>query len=518
MISKLLSLFKEHKHLAFFVIFFNALLALVKTVVDPIIMKILVDEALGEKNLELFLIIIVAAITLSISVRVGLYFLNIMKQKLINSISKNKTKKLVYSYFDTPYEKVSEQGEGYYISRVYDEPSKVAEKGTRLAISLFEKIISLIGAMAICLYLSWEVTLGLLIIVPVLFSLSRKYNRKIFTQSETEGENEASFREDMIRCLETYKLSNLFSLKDRVTNSAMKVMDRYLDSAYERNKTSEKYQTISNIFLSLAESIVLIIAATAVFFGSMTVGGLLAYMSGFWKMMNSIVSLTDLLPELSNLMAFVKRIDKLEESREVKEKNLVTDIVLKDAKVGYLDQPVIDGLNINIEHGTKVLIQGDNGCGKSTLLHALSGFIKTSGEAKIPDQSRVSALLAPLKFFNGTLSEHLQLSALTQKQRSFVESMLVDFGLIDKLDDYPANFSEGEKRKAQIAICLAKDAQLYIFDEPLAAIDVNSKDTVMNWIKKRTLGNTLIMVLHGDEQFYNDFDSVIDLNVRNTAM
>jgi ABC-type Mn2+/Zn2+ transport system ATPase subunit len=130
----------------------------------------------------------------------------------------------------------------------------------------------------------------------------------------------------------------------------------------------------------------------------------------------------------------------------------------------------------------------------------------------IPSQNNVSALLPPLNFFRGTLAEHLRLEQLNAEQLKQVNAMLIDFNLFDKLDRDPHDFSEGEKRKAMIALALIKPAELYLFDEPLAAVDIESKHSIMCWIQRMTTGKTLLMVLHGDEEFHPQFDRVIQLN------
>ncbi|NRQ44371.1 ABC transporter ATP-binding protein [Rheinheimera sp. YQF-2] len=512
MLKKLVNLFQRHKKLAWFVILANALIALTKTVVDPIVLKLMVDDALTNKNMDLFLILVILSVFLSVGLRTGLYFIAIYKQKLINKMTSDKTGEMLGVYFQLPYQKVNEKGEGYYISRVYDEPAKVSQQVVGLSVSVFEAMLSLVGALAICIYLSWEVTFALLIIVPVLFALSRKYGSKIVRLSELEGETQASFREDMIRCLETYKLSRIFSLQQRVSQSALRVLGTHLDSNYERNKTSQAYQTLSNIFLSLAESAVLVIAALAVFFGSMTVGGLLAYMSGFWKMMNSIVGLVEQFPKLAHLSAFVDRINSLKDDAEKPLTSVANNVVLQHAAIGYGAEHILKDVSFQVDKGERCLIQGGNGSGKSTLLHAISGFIPLNAESHIPDQSRVSALLAPLTFFKGSLREHLKFDELEPSAQMQLECILKDFDLLDKLDDDPQHFSEGQKRKAQVALSLAKEADVYIFDEPLAAVDTNSKDIIMGWINRCTQNKTVFMVLHGDEKYHRDFNRHLALS------
>lgn len=63
---------------------------------------------------------------------------------------------------------------------------------------------------------------------------------------------------------------------------------------------------------------------------------------------------------------------------------------------------------------------------------------------------------------------------------------------------------------------LVKEAGIYIFDEPLAGIDIGSKEKVMSAIFKHTEDKILIVIMHGDEKFHISFDRKIDLEESKT--
>lgn len=514
MFGKFFNIFKGQGHMTFWVVALSTILAVIKTVIDPIIMTLLIDEALGKKDLTLFVLLITLTIGVSIVHRISGFAVNMMRQRLINKLTHTHTERMVSAYFSHPYKQVAEQGEGYFISRVYDDSVKLTDRGTRLLVSITENSLSFIAALVVCCYLSWHVTLVLLLIVPVLFLLSRKFAVKIYQQSTQEGENEALFRGGMVRCLDSFKLSNLFGLSVQATTSAMRVLDSFLDSNLRRNRTTEMYSTISSIFLSMAECLVMSIAAAAVFIGSITVGALMGYMSGFWKMMNSITRVIDRIPEFANLTAYINRTEDFAATARPNVHNDIAHVRLQAADIGFAD-PVIQQLDLDIQQGEHVLLLGQNGCGKTTLLHTLAGFIDVQhGAQETPSQDRISALLPPLNFFNGSLEDHLRLHERSADDQKRLHDMMIDFNLFDKRHMDPQSFSEGEKRKAMILLCLSKEADLYLFDEPLAAIDVDSKHTIMRWIEKITKSKTVLMVLHGDEEFHNRFDRKIKLAPR----
>lgn len=509
MISNLYRLFKGHKKLLLLVLSIITVLAAVKTVLDPLAMKYLVDDALVNKNSDLFIALIAIIVVISVANRVGVYISSLLRQKIANKMTLSLTTEMTDSYFDLPYEKVSKEGEGYFINRVYDEPATIAASGTNLIVTTFENIIIFIAAVIMCLYLSWMVTVILSVIVPVLYFISTRYGKKIKDQSKEETEAQSKFREGMVRSLEAYKIANLFSLKDKVVSSSTSILGRYLDVLYDRSKTSNKYRMVSHIFMSLSESLVLSVAAVAVFMGALTVGGLLAYMTSFWKMMYAIVAIVERVPDFSHLSAFLDRIQDFKAELEVADERNSNELVAKNLAFSYGENNVLKNVSFALNENESLIVNGANGSGKSTLLHMLVGFLPSEGKLEAPSLDRMSAMLAPLKFFQGTLREHLNYDELSEEKKNLAGNMLVDFGLQDKLDSDPDSFSEGEKRKAQLIMTLLKDAEIYIFDEPTAAVDVDSKDSVMYWIKKVTENCKMIMVMHGDEHYHSHFDKEI---------
>lgn len=512
MISEFLKLFRQQRRLMLSVVLANGFVVAFKTVVDPLVLKWLIDDALGKRNLDHFLWIVGITVVFAFGLRFLQMAANLGKIRVMNALKRSRMEEAIGQFFAIPYRTINERGHGYFANRVLDEPGKIAETATSLAISLSEAFLALVSAISICLVLSWQVTVALLLLVPVLYAISVKYGRRIISESETESENGARLREGLSRCLDSIKLIRSFSLQDRVRGCLEGSIGAYLESNYQRNRTSQIYLTLSHVFLALSETVVLLVTATAVFIGMLTVGGLLAYMSGFWKMMNAMMILVDRAPELSNLMAFINRSNELKDLTETTERNDIAEVAVRNLRFGYGDKPLVERLSFGLQPGQRLLVAGANGTGKSSLLHVISGFYSAEGQISVPSPDRISAMLAPLNFFQGSLADHLDYDRRTSLEQARIDTMLADFGIAELLDKDPAYFSEGQKHKAYLAICLSKEADLYLLDEPLAAVDVDSKDVLMRWIERSTAGKMLVMVMHGDEKYHGLFDRHLSLD------
>src|SRR6185436_10873975 len=108
--------------------------------------------------------------------------------------------------------------------------------------------------------------------------------------------------------------------------------------------------------------------------------------------------------------------------------------------------------------------------------------------------------------------DNLGLDELDPERRARAERLAAVLGLDGLLGQDPGDLSEGERRKFEILMTLGKEADFYILDEPLASIDTASKEVVMNAIFEATSGKALLVILHGDERFYDRFDRRIDIS------
>ncbi|MCK5582469.1 MAG: hypothetical protein KAI33_01695, partial [Elusimicrobiales bacterium] len=70
----------------------------------------------------------------------------------------------------------------------------------------------------------------------------------------------------------------------------------------------------------------------------------------------------------------------------------------------------------------------------------------------------------------------------------------------------------GQKKKVEVVMGLMKNAGLYVFDEPLANVDEESKGKIMKHIFDRSKNSALIVIMHGDNKFHEQFSSRVALS------
>jgi ABC-2 type transport system ATP-binding protein len=168
---------------------------------------------------------------------------------------------------------------------------------------------------------------------------------------------------------------------------------------------------------------------------------------------------------------------------------------------------VLDGVDLTVAENEVLLLMGPNGTGKTVLLSCLAGATEPSagsvslfGTPVAEDGGHSLSLLLQGGASVDTLSgrETAEFYAglhpeFTDRWRELVD----EFGLADELGKRTEHYSEGMKRKLELALALAVDAPLYFLDEPTAGVDLSMVQTFHRAIRDRVAaGGTVVATSH----------------------
>ena len=509
-----LRLVAPHKALTSIVLAIQLLSAAVYGVLDPLLLTLTIDS-LTAGEVKTFVLLVAATIAVGTVVKGLTYASAVAVRRLSNAI----TGDLVAEAFDAltraPRAEVAAKEKGYLVSRVYDEPARVAAVAELLIAFLSSGLLA-IGALVVCLYLAWEVALVLAIVVPGLIVLSRHYGSRISRETVQGTEEEAHLRGGLGRTIESHETVRVFGLEGLVRDRVRSLLDVLLATLYRRTQHAGALNTLSALSLSYAETAVLVGAGVQVLRGALSVGGLFGFTSAFWRVVNATNKVVGLLPTAATMIGQYERVDAFARTPPAPAAPPPgdSDVVFEAHGVsfGYGGDPVVEDLSLRVRRGERVLLQGPNGSGKSTVGRIIAGlYPPDEGRVAVVGLDRVSAAILPFGFAPGTLRDNLDLDRRRVSERARADRLLREFGLMRYLDVDPAALSQGEQRKAQVLMALLKPADLYVLDEPLANVDAESRPTVVSAILDAVGDAALVAALHGDDVYHIDFDRTIHL-------
>lgn len=189
--------------------------------------------------------------------------------------------------------------------------------------------------------------------------------------------------------------------------------------------------------------------------------------------------------------------------------------VRKSYHMGEITIHAVDGIEFSIEKGEFVVIVGPSGAGKTTVLNILGGMdTATSGEIWV-DGVNIAAYSEKkltgyrrndigfvFQFYNLlqnlTALENVELALQICKNPLDAERVLIDVGLGERLDNFPAQLSGGEQQRVSIARALAKNPKLLLCDEPTGALDYQTGKAILKLLQDtcRERRMTVIVITH----------------------
>lgn len=185
---------------------------------------------------------------------------------------------------------------------------------------------------------------------------------------------------------------------------------------------------------------------------------------------------------------------------------LRTDNIVKK----YGKRTVVKGVTVNVKQGEIVGLLGPNGAGKTTSFYMMVGLIKpNSGQVFLDDQEitkepmykraqlGIGYLAQEASVFRtmsveDNISAVLEFTKLNAKQRDEkLNSLLDEFGLQHIRKSNGIQLSGGERRRTEIARCLAADPNFILLDEPFAGVDpiaVEDIQAIVSKLKEKNIG------------------------------
>lgn len=210
---------------------------------------------------------------------------------------------------------------------------------------------------------------------------------------------------------------------------------------------------------------------------------------------------------------------------------------IQDLTVAWHRKPVIWDVEFDVAPGQLVGIVGPNGAGKSTLLKAVmdlvpraSGRISIFGKPWKQNRNRVGYVPQresvdwdfPVSVLDVvTMGLYGQIGwcrPVTRKHRQIAREALDRVGIGDFADRQISQLSGGQQQRTFLARALVQNADLYLLDEPFAAVDAATEQAIIEILREmRQAGKTTIVIHHDLHTVPTYFDSVVLLNMRVVA-
>lgn len=515
------ALLKSHKGALIWLLSGTAASAALMGIALPLLVLEITDACVLERDFALLVSYSLWAIAVLGANSSARYLVQIKQAKLRNSMVKAISLSLLADFYRIPFRRVIEKEKGYFLSRIHDETPKAVEPLLRLTIEIFVTGLSIAASAAVLTYLSWRTALLAFVGVPAYHYVSQRLTERIRKSSQEASEREAIAKGVLERLIGNHRIVNIFNMRSQAEGRYGQAVSRQLGKFFDNARLSAVMTSLINGLAQWSTVVVLTATGYELIQGRLSVGGLVATNNIYARLIGLSQALVNMLPNFQGAQATLDRLLEFHALAEEQQPRILGNgpVSLRDMGFAYNSKEVCSGMNLTIGKGDRVLVIGRNGSGKTTLAHVLAGLLEpTSGTAKGPGITGVSAAFFPPTFIPGNVSDNVGFEKLSPEKRKLFHSIAEAFEIGHLLEEDPQEFSAGQRQKVSILRALLKDADLYIFDEPFSNIDGSTKDKVFRTILDVTCQKSLLLVMHGDEQLHSEFNTIVDLDKAGSSL
>lgn len=334
-----------------------------------------------------------------------------------------------------------------------------------------------------------------------------------------------------------------YNLQERMQDKYFKALKETLDISNRNDLRQYHIEPLSCLIREAPTAIALCVGGYLAFHGNVTLGILVAFISGLEKINEPLVGAYQLVVRTQMAMISVKRVfeimDMPEEAVEGKEAAIDTSgeavFVFKNVSFTYAGQgetakKALDKLNLTVRRGKRIALIGPSGCGKSTIIKLLcrqyepddgeilfydNKYSELSPEAVRAELALISqdTILFPMSVLDNirvgrpeaTRAEIIHAAKLAGCD-AFIQGL--PEGYDTELEEKGSNLSGGQRQRISIARAILKDASILLLDEPTSALDEETEAYICETLSKISKGKTVITVAHRLSTIA-DYDEII---------
>ncbi|MED4613824.1 ABC transporter ATP-binding protein [Bacillus sp. PS93] len=525
---RLLSYVKPYRKTILPLSFLTVLIGTAVKLVIPILIGVYVlDHAITGRNSELLiqLIFIIS----------GLYVLNyaanVLRIRWMNQLGQHviydlrqhlftHVQRLSHRFFD-------QRSAGSILVRIMNDINSLQELFTSGVINLLTDLLLLAGVIIILFTLSPELTIAIMVTLPIMFFISTSLRKKIRRSWQTVRLKQSKLNSHLNESIQGIRVTQAFTQEEENMAYFDGVNQENYESWREATRKNAMFRPLVEMTNAIGTAVLIWYGATLIMNETITIGVFVSfafYLGMFWE---PISRLGQVYNQLLMGMASSERIfEFLDEQPNVKEKpnaihneKINGEISFEEVEFSYDEKrKALYAISFSIPAGSTLALVGHTGSGKTTIANLISRFYDaTGGTIKIDGipikdlslaslRSQISIVLQDTFIFSGTIMENIRFGrpnasdeeVMKASQAVGADEFISDLaeGYATEVEERGSVLSAGQRQLISFARALLADPAIIILDEATASIDTETEVKIQQALKTLLKGRTAVMIAH----------------------
>lgn len=491
------------------------------------LLKPLLDDGFGKVNSDI-LIWMPPAVTGVMVLRgvsgfISSYCISWVSGKVVMQMRR----RLFNHIMDMPVSFFNKQSTGTLLSRITYDSEQVASSSSSALITVIREVAAIIGLCTMMFYYSWQLSLILVLIAPVVSFTIRLVSKRFWQISKKMQNTMGQVTTSAEQMLKGHKEVLIFGGQNVENERFNHISNRMRQQGMKMVATSSVSDPLIQFVASLALAFVLYAASFPSVMEKLTAGTITVVFSSMIAMMRPLKALTNVNAQFQRGMSACQTLFSILDMATEKDEGTLEitrakgNITFNHVTFAYpgKDTPSLYDINLTIPAGNTVALVGRSGSGKSTIINLLTRFYDIQqGEILLDGTDLREYKLASLRnqmalvsqnvhLFNDTIAnniayarrdvyshEAIETAARMAGAMDFIEQM--EHGLDTLIGENGVLLSGGQRQRIAIARALLRNCPILILDEATSALDTESEQKIQNVLNELQKNSTSLVITH----------------------
>ncbi|AJI94376.1 lipid A export permease/ATP-binding protein MsbA [Yersinia ruckeri] len=491
------------------------------------LLKPLLDDGFGKANSSILMWMPLAIIGLMLVRGVSGFISSYCISWVSGKVVMHMRRRLFSHMMGMPVSFFDQQSTGTLLSRITYDSEQVASSSSSALITVVREGASIIGLFILMFYYSWQLSLILIVIAPIVSIAIRMVSKRFRNISKNMQSTMGEVTTSAEQMLKGHKEVLIFGGQQVETERFNTVSNRMRQQGMKMVSASSISDPIIQLIASFALAFVLYAASFPSVMETLTAGTITVVFSSMIALMRPLKSLTNVNAQFQRGMAACQTLFAILDMEQEKDDGRLEidrvkgDIDFRNVTFKYpgKETPALIDINIQIKAGKTVALVGRSGSGKSTIANLLTRFYDVSAGSILMDghdlreytlsslRNQVALVSQNVHLFNDTVANNIAYARDHQYTRAEIEKaarMAYAMDFIEKMDngldtvigENGVMLSGGQRQRIAIARALLRDCPILILDEATSALDTESERAIQSALDELQKNRTSLVIAH----------------------